>query len=1573
MSALYLSKVAPQGSDRSLLKQAQDQSSASGKRVKITKMAEEPEQRTDDLHSPSSVRHQQGPEDICGVPSLKPIPTHLSKEELYEQRQKCELKRLLKHTHPELKMLDEVVDEELAEVLGSESGVTADETGYEGEVQSRRLLFENCALSSKVSPYTHKMHMAERITDGGNISKTPTVFQRQGENTSVQGTSEDDRMLGANQDTKEEFEEEIRIDVQAARRKFENQSAVSTSTDQDKKHQRKVSGYWDGTRKVQKQECRKEKLNSQNKSNACTESTDLKDTIHKQDPCIGQTIDKEILGRELLSSGENSFDDELPDQDNSEEIIKTSAALFQNNPFIPNNIEKEHTLVHVSRSPGVDSQVDQNYQTANVKNRAHVFESMPFHKIRQQNQDEIETMVENIKEILDSLYSFNVIHLGGSIIEVNETMLAKKAKFTVTDNGPEISYDEVAEGGAQNFILQLLPRANLKPQITYLKEGSDRNIATIVVNVPIYHHQSTSYQDTEFKTANVVQVVEDILNQDNSLRKGVIFQEDRDRCAEVIVYSLYKYFDPEDVKTYSPPHEAGQDTQVTERGEENRIDNQEPSTGFVESRISSLLHTSHDHTCQGSNRPEIEVKGNVKLFKSCIEKGDLEYLRTLQAETFEDEGVPPSQQGMELYHEERDGPAVEGTPEWIPVDVKRLKTMFSGDGRPVQPKQSKYLYESHAQATTIVPNVPVDNSKCSAESKTGAIAQSQLKSTFKERDVQVQREACGVPVAPQGSYLHLETQDMVHQAELVEVVDDNDEISDLQAAILSLQQATKEAKSLQDKHEFLNQESKEPDVSSGNVKERQKEKPSPELQFPELPSSISLSSEDKSEILHENTEICQKDSNPKGKQSTVGQEREEVVQEQFLEAAIMSSYSSATASEQQDDEEVVLQGKLKAALESLERSNINVTRGDFRAAMIYRNASKPQAQSGNFLVTDIKPAQEEVCKRPMATENLQLPNQCESPNKPTTSQALEKSRRPTGPKPIIPPKPEHLKLKQRCVQSSTPVDLETTPANTTEPRETEHQPLGVTPTSHKNEHQMSQENEAKIQTEGSVIALTKDNTKKIIISQQQGDGKGPEDLPNKEGMSETDESHVDFHEACRKFESKKEIRVKRAPVKPKRVKIAKQNPKEMPIILPVVEEAQQNRTGPLDNNPNSCGQTSDTKDDLEKQMEQESKVEMRLKKGRTETEDERRQRLSVHMDEIMRGNITAAMEIFDNLRKHEELKSILCRVEEIEQDTSEVDVRALRRVFENVPDWVVCTEKKKLQKEKVENKEERFPPSRDNTESKSSMAHVFGDLERASEEIINLKEQTLARLMDIEETIKKALYSVSTLKSDSDIAGLSSLFKESLGTVQGSPSSGNIRKLSIGSSRTKPQPRQGDPAKSGLPVHQNSGLTGIPAKQQTSPPSSPAFISIQSTARKTDTRELALQDTTICPTCQHSSKTEEKFRTTKTLTCNSPAQNRKRDPRKGGTKQLSYDHRNPKREICVQTDREGNGIMGTKTITENYERTDNFGNRFYSSKTSTVVTTQPETTTSTGLTVATPATCQVTTYPEVRLPINQKP
>ncbi|NXD07944.1 XIRP1 protein, partial [Nothocercus nigrocapillus] len=242
-------------------------------------------------------------------------------------------------------------------------------------------------------------------------------------------------------------------------------------------------------------------------------------------------------------------------------------------------------------------------------------------------------------------------------------------------------------------------------------------------------------------------------------------------------------------------------------------------------------------------------------------------------------------------------------------------------------------------------------------------------------------------------------------------------------------------------------------------------------------------------------------------------------------------------------------------------------------------------------------------------------------------------------------------------------------------------------------------------------------------------------------------------------------------------------------------------------------------------------------KHKRETEDERRKRLSVHKEEIMKGNVKEAMEIFENLRRQEELQEILSRVKEFEEETSKVDVKALRSFFENIPDWMV------LQKAHQAKQQARAEtPAKEDTDSISSVELVFGDLERASAEIVCLKEQTLSRLLDIEEAIRKALYSVSSLKSESDIAGLSGLFKESLGNTQSPVSSSNIRKISIVSSKAK---QEGTMLETGDTVPMGCAKvaekTEVPKAELEVPrlihsrvgsPSSPSYISIESAARK---------------------------------------------------------------------------------------------------------------------------------------------
>lgn len=127
----------------------------------------------------------------------------------------------------------------------------------------------------------------------------------------------------------------------------------------------------------------------------------------------------------------------------------------------------------------------------------------------------------------------------------------------------------------------------------------------------------------------------------------------------------------------------------------------------------------------------------------------------------------------------------------------------------------------------------------------------------------------------------------------------------------------------------------------------------------------------------------------------------------------------------------------------------------------------------------------------------------------------------------------------------------------------------------------------------------------------------------------------------------------------------------------------------------------------------------------------------------------------------QELQGLLSQVQTLEEAAaSSVDVRALRRLFEAVPQLEGAL---------------RVPVARRKPEA--SVEQAFGELTRVSTEVARLKEQTLARLMDIEEAVHKALSSMSSLQPEANTRGHS----------KGPPNDHSAHKVSVmDSSRARP-------------------------------------------------------------------------------------------------------------------------------------------------------------------------------------------
>lgn len=1333
--------------------------------------------------------------------SQSPIPTPTSKEAistLYEQRQKCELRRLLKHTCPEVKGLGDMVEEEYADIL--HSGITTD-IPYQGEVQSRRWIFENGAVSHSETPLMEKSIQGEQFLNC--VKEEGSVHASKPQTTPPEIEETPRKVL-------EPFtrEENFTVDVKAKRKMFEGQLMEISREDLDDVFPGRIVISEDEKGAVQKQMQDFETYQTGNvKRNTDLSIVDITD--------INQDCGEVYLG------------------------ISRAKEVFEK------GFENEN-----SSPPNEAISIEDETLKTNVKNRTHMFESTPLDQINWQNDAESDTVDKNMNKSLTSLHGFNVVHSHGALLEASEAGHVRKANYSfIQENGPEIQHEEVVMGSIKGVLLQLLARVNLNPVIGFLKEDDQGNVEIKNLDIPTHQLPFTVNQDKEYRTANMVQVIEDLLGQETCLGKGVLIQEQATGSVETLVYVLFRPY--------------SHDGTVLDRNSESVLQLRE--TNLLRSRNCDTprqtcsLPSFTQGDASSSVRPDENRIRNVKLLENCIENGDLVNLKRPQNSPSDEEESGSSRPG--------DHKVV-----IAPGNLKIINEMFVSnpehDGPSLQSKKhAQNEIKKSMQMTVTVLSTDGEFEKCSIES-----VDEPCRSSYNQdvKDTCSERTDTNIVTLP----------------EVVDMVE-GEALSNLQAAIMNLQQATLEAKALQQS------------------------------------------------VLEKQNDTCPTCS-----------------ENQYLTGAmsedLQESSQNLKAEQQKEGTEEILKGSVRAALDSLQKSSFNVTKGDFKAAMIYRSSGKTHAgqkttktetavkQSSNMIVPleGIKacppsPLPEQVTveaePRPFQGQLTNKPSACSPLTNQTHEQApLQKSKKPPGSKPAIPPKPDHLKTNPspNTLAIKTATNARELNKPKAEVKSVEQQCAEVTnpkPTREDTVLKVPQNNGDTDEPSGLTAPEIQSRPDCISVRSPEGNVATEE---KRNLMLEVNGSSSGFQASLENFGIKPGQAM--APVKPKRIKMTTGRTTVNPALL----------------EPN-CKSSHD-----EHKERPESNVKMREKKGRRESEAERRQRLSVHMDEIMKENADAAMEIFDKLRKQEELKTILSKVEEIEGEASQED-GDLRKIFESVPDWVVPQKHVNPKNGTMEKEVGRFETVCE-WEKLSSMRVAFGDLEKASAAIITLKEQTLSRLMEIEETIKKALYSVSTLKSDSDIVGLSGLFKESMMAGQYLPISGNIRKISIGSSKSPNSQslhNEGVPRKSATaePVMQKvekskPDLSPPETKPKAGSPSSPSFISIQSTARKNT-------ETLVSPKSQTSITA---------LTCyNVPAEKEKR--------QVST--------LEVQTVPSAETVIGTKTIREKYEETDCFGNKFYSSTTSTVMTTQPDNKTCFRRQVMTnPTTTEVVAFPKINTP-----
>ncbi|XP_076149575.1 xin actin-binding repeat-containing protein 1 isoform X1 [Alosa pseudoharengus] len=1286
--------------------------------------------------------------------------------------------------------------------------------------------------------------------------------------------------------------------------------------------------------------------------------------------------------------------------------VKRCTWLFESKP-LDEIKDTEHSNVN-----GVE-QEQEHIPKADVKSTTWMFETTPLDKIT----------VESVSENLYRLNQLSIIHSSGIIIQTHDTKNVNMAKYLlVPDEGPKVQKEETVEGNIRNIMLQLLYRPNLKPRVVILQEEEQGNVQASVLEIPL-HQQSALHEEQKQKMERVAQIIEGVLVQSKTTQSGLVMQESEDGQPEITVYSFRCH-------------------------NSLKMESVNIQRGDVKSTIGNLLATAQSSKVTASCKLEENEKGNVDLYRSCIEKGNLQYLKNLQAEPLEDDldSVPKEQieivqgdvkEAKRHLKEQKDN--VERTVlDIVSGDVKTTKKVFLSSSTGVNVDHCVPKDEIIPGDVTIAKQQLGEAGKQPSLVQKEEIVSGDIKATLesleraKQQSMHVERE-----VITPGTIYDL---DVSSQESEVDERQNYKEIilsGDIKAAKQSLEEA--KSRSMRVEREAvvpgkifdLNAASSQEGLSAMKTSASTTSNPRITTTFRKVSASeMYQGTNEKCEAFRQSevgrmsdVNASAVETNSKGasvsyipyimsESEAMNQEQEtaEEVVKGDVKAAIQALYSAANEQRSTDKEEIV-KGDMQAALQSLQKSSVNVSQGDYKAAMIYRKAGqfysegRKKKDSGTVYkqnVMSVTPSDTELSPSVSVTyKEHQSPAPKNSA--PVVSSSPAESSRASIPSPLIneglippplppktcdqlkelkpalPPKPQWHTIsptesnnnnsdapyipaippKMKMGKSTPPPLPQRTAFIKKEDshhlhavKETEMQQLTNT-TEHRIAKKTKQCTE-RWEQEKTIEALS-DNTTASKHTTAQSAAEMEKNVVQK--IDAAEEIRLCMQTYSTDSEAKNELNMG--------FKVALQNfggrkkGAEVDETAKLTKKAKAVReTEPagishgcaLNTQGNTLtGSVSPPPVSPEPQRDDHSNttVILREKRGRRETEDERRQRLSVHRDEIMRGNVKATMEIFENLRKREELKTILCQVQEMEGDTSEVDVKYLRTLYENVPSWVVRQSKVQRHSNStcVKNVDAETESLRDETDSVSSVEAAFEDLEKASIDIICLKEQTLVKLLEIEEAIKKALYSVSNLKSEADIMGLSGLFNESLNTEQCSQNTNNIRKISIVTSKAKTDQRKSEQEVAKGKTKVEDVQREVPLKKPEvlhpkpfpNPPSSPSFISIHSAARK--------------PAGAPKSPPPPPPQSTNNAESRAPSSNGYHSPN-GDLNQSCetnvanhfYSPKTPKRKVSileVQTLPEPEpvaGIIGTKTVSETYEERDCFGNSFVSSTTSTFVT-----------------------------------
>ncbi|XP_053872548.1 xin actin-binding repeat-containing protein 1 isoform X3 [Malaclemys terrapin pileata] len=437
---------------------------------------------------------------------------------------------------------------------------------------------------------------------------------------------------------------------------------------------------------------------------------------------------------------------------------------------------------------------------ADVKSTTWLFETTPLDKLSSsKHRTETEVKERTVRETLEGLCACQAIQHDGILIEANDVGSVRMVKYQFSrQSTPEIQKEEIVGGNLQRIMLQLLHRTNVEAQGMLVEEDEEGKIKVSPLQLL---DPSEADKSKEELRDDVAKALQSLLSQDASIKKGMVMQETEVGSVKMTIYSLL--------------HHSVQ---------------QEVVKGDVKSTIGNLLASSQEQRMMATVKREDNEKGNVQLYTSCIEKGDLDYLKNLQRES-EIESLVSSQaeqepaeliqrdvQGANVHALQQEEPAEKATADVGQGGIKGAKRVLMCEGVSKEntlEREAVHAGDTDSTAQCLGPtlSLPTGMGKeaivCrDIQATTQSLQQAKSGSKKAEREERVSRDVKEVKIAPQGAAstsVAAQKEDMARSqcsvaGETSQTTKKREEQalgSDLQAAMQSLRLATAEAKSIQ--------------------------------------------------------------------------------------------------------------------------------------------------------------------------------------------------------------------------------------------------------------------------------------------------------------------------------------------------------------------------------------------------------------------------------------------------------------------------------------------------------------------------------------------------------------------------------------------------------------------------------------------------------------------------------------------------------------------------------------------------------------------------------------------------------